>query len=254
MPRPPTTVEFAFVTESGLGEHRRARPGIPAEPAGAPSRWWIGPAVTAAACVVVLALMTWQVLVSGPFVAWDWPFHEYVDARQPSGPGRVALDVVASVGGQRLFTLPVVVGVAAYASWRQGRLRPLAAVVSGLATVFFVGYALKFGLGRTPPARGVDVLHGDGQAFPSGHTANATLTWTLVVIVLFGAQGLWPDRRRYRWWMAAALVVVVVSGALMTLLDYHWLSDIFGGWVLGVLALMVALMVLGPPRTPRRWR
>lgn len=214
-------------------------------------QWWVGYAWTAAIAAGCLAVMVWQVLIAGPFVAWDWPFHEYVDASQPTGLPRDLLDLLASLGGQRLYTAPLLIGVGAWVAWTQHSWRPLMAIAAGLATVFFVGYAIKFGLGRTPPADGIDVLHGDGQAFPSGHTANATLTWLLIVVLLFGAAGAWPDRARFRRWLAVAMVVVFVAGMLMTVLDYHWLSDIPGGWLLGLLALMVALLVLGPGRSVR---
>jgi membrane-associated phospholipid phosphatase len=196
--------------------------------------------------------MTWQILVRGPFVAWDWPIHAYLDERQPDGALRAILNAAARLGGQRLYTLPIVVCVGLWVTYRQRRLRPLIAIGSGLATVFLVGYWIKFGLGRTPPASGKDILHSVGQAFPSGHTANATLTWFLLVILLFGAQGLKPNSVRFRRGLIAAGVVVFLAGGLMTALDYHWLSDIPGGWALGLLALMVAVTVLRAP--PLRWR
>ncbi len=204
----------------------------------------------------LLGLMVWQVLTNGVFIAWDWSLHVYLDARQPTGWPRSILNALASLGGQRLYTLPIIVGVGLWVCYQQRRLRPLFAIGAGLATVFLIGYWIKFGLGRTPPAADKDVLHGVGQAFPSGHTANATLTWFLIVVVLFGARGLKPDATRFRRWTAVAFVGVLIAGGLMTALDYHWLSDIPGGWTLGLLALMVAVTVLHAPplRWPPRWR
>lgn len=216
------------------------------EPRDAP--WWLPSVLTGAAAAVVLGLMTWQVVVRGPFIAWDWPLHAYVDPRQPGGWPRDVLNAIASMLGQRLYTLPVIAAAGLFVAVRQRRLRPLIAIASGLATVLFVGYWIKFGLGRTPPASGVDELHGVGQAFPSGHTANATLTWCLLVFVLFGPNGLRPDPTRFKRWLTVAMTAVVIAGALMTLLDYHWLSDIPGGWMLGLLALTIAVTVLHAPQ------
>jgi membrane-associated phospholipid phosphatase len=223
-----------------------SEPSIDEHQVGSARQWWVGYVWTAAAAAGCLAVMVWQVLVAGPFVAWDWPFHQYVDARQPDGLLRGVLDSLANVGGQRLYTVPILLGVGVWVARAQRSWRPLVAIVAGLATVFFVGYAVKLGLGRTSPADGVDVLHGAGQAFPSGHTANATLTWILIVVLIFGAAGARPSPARFRRWLAAAIGVVIVAGMLMAVLDYHWLSDIPGGWLLGLLALMVSLLVLGP--------
>lgn len=210
------------------------------------------PSVLAGLAVAgLLGLMTWQVALRGPFIAWDWPVHAYVDPRQPGGSTRSMLNALASLGGQRLYTLPIIAVVGLWVAYQQRRVRPLIAIVAGLATVLFVGYWIKLGLGRTPPASGQDVLHGVGQAFPSGHTANATLTWFLLVVVLFGAQGLKPDPIRFRRYLRLAFVAVFVIGGLMTALDYHWLSDIPGGWALGALALMVSVTILNAP--PVRW-
>lgn len=210
-------------------------------------RWWVLPLLTGTVSAVLLGFLTWQVVVRGPFIGWDWPLHTYVDPRQPSGVGRDMLNVVASLGGQRLYTLPILVLMGTWVVWKQQNIRALVAISAGLATVFFVGYWIKFGLARTAPHTGVDILHGEGQAFPSGHTANATLTWTLIVVILFGAAGARPHGRLLRRWMSLAIAFVFISGMLMTLLDYHWFSDIPGGWLLGALALAVSAAILRAP-------
>lgn len=219
----------------------------PTGPAQPPPRWWLLPLVTAVTSVALLVLITWQVVVRGPFIAWDWPLHEYVESRQPSGLGRWLLNGIASLGGQRLYTLPVLVTVGAWVAWKQQSTRVLVALGAGLATVFVVGYWMKFDLARTAPFTGIDILYGTGQAFPSGHAANATLTWTLVVIILFGSQGLRPSARSFRRALIAAAALIFISGMLMTLLDYHWFSDIPGGWCLGGIALAVSNSILRAP-------
>lgn len=212
--------------------------------------WWAGYAVGAVAASIALGLMVWQVVTRGPFIAWDWPFHEWVDPRVPTGAAKTAWDGVASALGQRKYTLPILAAVALVVARRQKAWRPLMATAAGLATVFFVGYAIKGALRRTPPALEVDMLFGRGEAFPSGHTANATLTWMLIAILLFSARGAFPHRRRFLVTFVGAVCAAVIGGTLMTVLDYHWLSDIPGGWTLGALALCVAMLVFGPAPAP----
>jgi len=213
-------------------------------PMRAADRWWLPYVATAAVAAAGLAVLTWQVAISGPLLGADWPVHRIFDAHQPDGLVRGFLDGAAKLG-QRWLTLPILLGTAVWVSWRQRRIRPLVAVVTALGALYVVGNAIKFGLGRTPPWRGVDMLHGDGQAFPSGHAANASLTWALIAMLLYGAVGLRPDRRLLRLGLAYGTGAAVLVGALMVVLDYHWLSDIPAGWLLGLAVLMLARLVLG---------
>jgi membrane-associated phospholipid phosphatase len=210
--------------------------------------WWVPYALGAVAAAGVLALMVWQVVSRGPLVAADWPVHEVFAERVPDGAGKIALDTIAKPG-QRWLTLPLLLGLGALVGWRHRRVRPLLAVLAGLGTAYVVGKTVKDALGRTPPYKDVDILHGVGEAFPSGHAANAAMTWALASILLFGAGGLAPNRRRLRIGLAAGAGLAVLVGVVMVVMDYHWLTDVPGGWLVGLLALMVALLVLGPPPT-----
>lgn len=200
-----------------------------------------------ALAAVALAVMVWQLVADGPLVELDWRVHVWADIHLPTGAARGVLDVFTNVTGQRLYTLPVLFAAAWWASRTRGDRKPLIATVVGLGTVFVLGYGLKLGLGRTFPATGMDALHAGGQAFPSGHTANATFTWIFVVILLFGAGGRRPDPAALRRWLPLGALVALTTGALMTILDYHWLSDVVAGWLVGIIALTAAIVTLTAP-------
>ncbi|GAA1868204.1 phosphatase PAP2 family protein [Myceligenerans crystallogenes] len=209
----------------------------------APWVWWLG-----GVSALLLVAGAWQVAVSGPFVAADWRFHLWAEAGMPTGIGKWLLDEFASVTGERLFTLPVLGILAAWLTLRDRDWRPLVVVLAGLATIAVIGYGIKFGLGRTMPWTGVDVLHGGGRAWPSGHAANAAYTWAMAGILLIGEGGLRPRPRLMAPWMIVSGLVALASGWIMALVDYHWLSDIPGGWVLGLLALAVSCGLLQAAR------
>ncbi|GLU46936.1 phosphatase PAP2 family protein [Nocardiopsis ansamitocini] len=214
---------------------------------------------------VALALLTWQVVVQGPVTALDWPLHVHLDARQPEG-WLMELAVLVARLGQRAVTVPLLLGAALWATWHQRGPRPLLATLTGLASLAVMGTLLKVAVGRTPPVVGVDVVSPglgnvvdwavsfvslgavafDGYvSFPSGHSANAALTYPLLALLLFGPCGARPDPRKARiavWW---AIVPVAAVGAMMTVLDYHWATESIGGWLLGAGVLLVALLVLG---------
>lgn len=213
---------------------------------GATARWWLPYAAGAVATAGLLGLMVWQVVVRGPLVAADWWVNDLLSPHVPTGAGKAVLDTL-SRPGQRWLTLPLLLAVGVLVSWRQRRVRPMLAVLAGLATAYLVGKTIKDGLARTPPYKDVDILHGVGEAFPSGHAANAALTWALLSVLGFGARGVWPDRRRLGLGLVISAVLSVLVGTIMVVMDYHWLSDIPGGWTVGLFALMVALVVLGPP-------
>lgn len=206
--------------------------------------WWLPYAIGALLATAALLVMIWQLVVRGPFVAVDWPIHDYFHP-VVDGTGKEVRDWI-SRPGQRWFTLPVLLAAGAYVSWRQGRVRPLVAVVVGLGTAYLLGKWTKEGLGRTAPFMDVDILHGAGEAFPSGHVANATYTWALITLLFFGARGLRPNRRRVYIGFAVTAFLVVLVGGIMVINDYHWLTDVPGGIATGLIALMAAMVAWGP--------
>ncbi|MFC7326670.1 phosphatase PAP2 family protein [Marinactinospora rubrisoli] len=231
--------------------------------------WWRPHVLGLAVATAALAAVTWQVVSGGPLTVLDWPVHEVVDARQPTG-APLALCVAVARLGQRWLTAPVLLGLAAWVSWRRRDRRPLLAAATGLASLAVAGTLLKVAVGRTPPVVGLDavspglenvaawlaaVLSPGGPpydgfvSFPSGHTANAALTYPLLAWLLFGRNGRWPDPRALRWALAGAAVPVLAVGVMMTVLDYHWASEALGGWALGIAVALLGRLALGPGDT-----
>ena len=68
------------------------------------------------------------------------------------------------------------------------------------------------------------------RAFPSGHT-------TAAAAAAGAAWCLWPDHRR----LAVALAFAVAIGLLGA--DYHWLSDVMGGAIVGATTGVVAARI-----------
>lgn len=210
------------------------------------TRWWLPYACGAALAAAVLTVMVWQLVVRGPFIGADWRVHEFLAPRVPEGTAKFTLDMLARPG-QRWLTVPILLAAGALVAWRQRRLQPLLAVLVGLGSAYLVGRLVKDALNRTPPYRDIDILHGLGEAFPSGHAANAVMTWALLAVLLFGSRGLRPDARLLRAGLLVGAGIALLVGTIMVVMEYHWVSDIAGGWTVGVFALMLALLALGPP-------
>jgi membrane-associated phospholipid phosphatase len=136
------------------------------------------------------------------------------------------------------------IGLAAVAAraWARGALTPVESAVLRLCCAILIAWALKeelkWAFGRTWPETwlkpvpnpsyfgdgtyGFFPFHG-GQAyasFPSGHTTAITAF----------AGSLWYLCPRARW-LGIVLTLCVVIGLLGA--DYHWLSDIIAGGILG---------------------
>jgi membrane-associated phospholipid phosphatase len=229
------TIAGMFVVSAAL-----ARTGVAAQP-------WITPAAVGVVLALMFAWMVLQVISAGPLVAWDWAAREWVYARRAQGGWATVLEVQAFVTGERWATVPVVMGAGALVAYRRGRMRPLYAVLCGLVTIAAIGYPVKFGLGRSSPVTGVDLLNAGGQAFPSGHAANTAFTATMVVFLLYGSAGFRPDPLRFRRGIAWVCGILGVSGVLVAWMGYHWISDIPAGWLMGFIAVCVSLTVLHRP-------
>lgn len=108
--------------------------------------------------------------------------------------------------------------------------RPMAAIhllVAGLATAI-ITHALKYGFGVPRPE--LVQLSFSSLAYPSGHSSGATVLFGL--LAAFIAQSTQHDRR----WMVYLMfgIPIVIIALTRVLLGAHWLSDVIGGILLGL--------------------
>jgi undecaprenyl-diphosphatase len=139
--------------------------------------------------------------------------------------------------GQRGVCLGLAVPWLLWRTLRHRDVRPLLtfAVVTLVMNVS-VG-AVKLAVGRLGPLElgagamtpGASHIFADGTIFPSGHTANAVVTWGLLAMLA---------RRTRPIWGAASAFVSVTVGLTTIYLGTHWVSDVLAGWAAGVLILL----------------
>ncbi len=124
-------------------------------------------------------------------------------------------------------------------SWRAG-LAVLAAIMA--ARIFVL--ALKFGIHKARPVE----LYPDAAsyAFPSGHTAVATVTLGVLAVLVSHSMGRWG--RSLVFAICGIAVVAIAYSRLY--LGVHWLSDVLGGFLFGAIVTAAFGMVLEaiPPR------
>jgi membrane-associated phospholipid phosphatase len=95
---------------------------------------------------------------------------------------------------------------------------------------------------RPPSYHGTTLFNLGSHSFPSGHTANAVGLYGFLFFLAVLTQRAYP---KWRPWLLAAEVLcvsfVIDVGVSRILEGQHWPSDVFAGYLLGALMLMVGI-------------
>ncbi len=161
----------------------------------------------------------------------------FLDHREPSLT--TASRMVASVGGT--VTLSIVTMLLAALVWWRTRERrdilvPALAVFGSMAVVKGVKLVVRRPL---PPASGM-LAAAEGFAFPSGQ---ATRSAACLLTVAFVAWRVLPSWRSKVMAVTAAVSASLLIGLARLTLAVHWLTDVLGGWAIGVLWFAVVVVV-----------
>ena len=184
-------------------------------------------------------LVTHQVIINGPLVHLDAIIANAHRPRLSDGLNNFLMFIDDL--GLRGVTATVLLISAFLISRRFKSFRPLNLSILSLVSLNVVVGLAKLGFGRTKPRLNVDLLHFGGLSYPSGHAANALLTWGLLSYLIFRYTHKEPfEGMRLTW-----LVVVITSSVCVVSLfrNTHWLSDLIGGLFIGG-ALLVAIIAV----------
>ena len=144
--------------------------------------------------------------------------------------------------GLRWVTASILLIMAIMVSRRFKSWRPLnLSILSLIFLNLFVG-AAKIGFGRCKAREDFDLcMFSGGMAYPSGHIANALVTWGLFAYIIFRYTHRAPFEGLRLYWLVALISISV--GVVSLLRNTHWFTDLIGGMFLGgsILILIVAI-------------
>ncbi|MGG8405328.1 phosphatase PAP2 family protein [Streptomyces sp. 12297] len=192
------------------------------------------------AALVLFALTTWQVLVSGPLLTPDERLSRALVRTVPDSVTERLADL-----GNIPVALPVLAAAMAYAGRRgRGWRAPLTAGLA-MALVPAVIVPLKEWTARPGPLEPWAAGY-----YPSGHTATA-------MVAYLGAALLVAPHLRRNWAVPAAVVLATATGAGLVLRGFHWPLDVLASVLLSFLLLVPVARVSrstrrSSSRTPSR--
>ncbi|MCP3758648.1 phosphatase PAP2 family protein [Streptomyces sp. TBY4] len=182
-----------------------------------------------ALCAVLFALITWQVLVSGPLLAPDAALSRVLVRTVPDGVTQRLSDL-----GNIPVAVPVLLLAAVYAA-RRGNRRGAAAAALAMVLVPALVVPLKEWTGRPGPLE----PWASGY-YPSGHTATAYVAYVgAALLVRPYVRGRWPLP------LAAALTALTAAGLILR--GYHWPLDVLAS-LLMCTPLLLGVRAAGPGR------
>src|SRR5580692_7829122 len=89
---------------------------------------------------------------------------------------------------------------------------------------------LKALVGRLRPVVAHPIAYGKGDSFPSGHALSSIVCYgALFVVFLPATRGMWR-----RVFTAVIVTLIAAIGISRLLLGVHYISDVLGGWTLGI--------------------
>ncbi len=183
--------------------------------------------------VASLAGLVWlaMVLLGGHGSALDAGASDWLRAERGSTLARNA--IVFTQIGSGIFLLILALATTVYmVFWRKRRAALFLVMVFGGRLMVELQKLL---VARPRPDAPLHLVTVDTSAFPSGHAANATITFLAIALLL-------PVRQRNRAIaVGIAIALALQIGISRVILGVHWPSDVIGGWAFGLIWVSLCL-------------
>ena len=195
---------------------------------------------------IPFGLLLDQVKRNGPLLRVDTSaarhLHEWV---RQSDELVLQLKILSFLGSPLWFyviVIPTVVWV-----WRRGHLRLAVFLVVTTLGGGLLDTIVKEAVGRARPSLVDPVATAHGKSFPSGHAMSSTVVYGALLMVFLPVIG-----RRYRpVVLGGAVLLVAAIGFTRLALGVHFISDVLGGFVLGLAWLAASVAAFSTWRVER---
>jgi membrane-associated phospholipid phosphatase len=191
--------------------------------------------------LVIYGVITQQVLAN----TWIRRLDEWIYNRDflLITPGKTpTLVMLVDDLGLRSITALFLIITAVLISRRFKSWRPINLSILSLLLLNLTVGASKLLFGRTKPHSGFDLVFTDsGLSYPSGHAANAILTWGIIAYLIFRYSHKEPFEGMRLTWFVSIITTGVCLASLYR--NTHWFSDLLGGLFIGsaLLVLIIAI-------------
>jgi membrane-associated phospholipid phosphatase len=191
--------------------------------------------------LVIYGVITQQVLAN----TWIRRLDEWIYNRDflLITPGKTpTLVMLVDDLGLRSVTALFLIITAVLISRRFKSWRPINLSILSLLLLNLTVGASKLLFGRTKPHSGFDLVFTDsGLSYPSGHAANAILTWGIIAYLIFRYSHKEPFEGMRLTWFVSIITTGVCLASLYR--NTHWFSDLLGGLFIGsaLLVLIIAI-------------
>ncbi len=110
-------------------------------------------------------------------------------------------------------------------------------IVSTFAIAGLLSTIMKYLVGRGRPV-GVAIIEEVGYSFPSAHTMLSLVVYGMAIYLILKLM----KNKPLKIVLSILLFIVIISVALSRVyLGVHFMTDIFGGWILGFFVLVVCI-------------
>lgn len=185
---------------------------------------------------VPFSTLLFEVLGKGPLTRLDGRIANRLNDLVHAHPALVRLLEIVSWMGRPPFLAVLVVAAIVHAARRRQRRLVWFLVVTPLGGGI-VDSLVKLAVDRPRPVVDHPITTALGKSFPSGHAMSSFVTYGALLLVFLPVV---TGRRRHL--VAATTTILVLGiGASRLLLGVHFLSDVVGGWVLGLAWLVAAV-------------